>query len=86
MTLARVGADSTSPNMRSLIALVSPDVLSAMIASALLLDHSQVVSPRIAETLAIGAAMLAVRRTGNVSAALAIGMPVYWLATALGIA
>lgn len=83
MTLAKVAAGSTTSSVRSWIALVSPSVLAAMVASALLIDHGQLVRPRIAETLAIAVAMLAVRRTGNVSLALAVGMPVYWLAAAI---
>lgn len=82
MTL--VGAASASPRAGRWIALVSPAVLTAMVASALLLDHGEVVRPVLGEVLAVGAGVLAVRKTGNVSMALAVGLPVYWIATAIG--
>lgn len=80
MTLA--GAASASSRIGSWIALVSPAVLMAMVASALFLDHGRMVSPRLGEAFAIGVAVLAVRKTGNVSMALAVGLPIYWLGNA----
>lgn len=84
MTLT--GATSASERVTSSIALVSPAVLTAMIASALLLDHGELVRPSIGETLAIGSAIVCVRRTGNVSFALAVGLPAYWIAAVIGAA
>lgn len=81
-----VERSATSPRLGSWIALVSPAVLTAIIASALLVDHDEIVWPRIGETLAIASAVCAVRKTGNMSLALAVGLPVYWLAGALGMA
>ncbi len=82
MTLT--GAASASTSRTSWIALVSPAVLTAMLASALFVDHGELVRPHFDELLAIIAALIGVRRTGNVSVALAIGLPVFWLAGALG--
>lgn len=74
------GAAFSSPKIGPWIALVSPAVLTALVASALLLDTGKMMTPELGEALAVGAAVLAVRRTGNVSVALAVGLPVYWLA------
>lgn len=82
MTL--VGVTAASSRVRAQVALVSPAVLTAMIASALFLDHDQFVWPPAGEALAIGSAALAVSRTGNVAVAMAVGLPVYWLGGAFG--
>ena len=81
MTLTGAAADAPPP--AAWIALVTPAVLTAMVASALLLDHGELVRPQIADLLAILAAIVAVRRTGNVSVALAVGLPVFWLVGAV---
>lgn len=82
MTFA--GAGSASSRVGACVALVAPAVLAAMVASSLFLDHGDLARPRLGEAVAIGAALAVVRKTGNVSAALAVGLPVYWLAAALG--
>ena len=82
MTLT--GAVATSTRPAQWIALVSPAVLTAMVASALFVDQGHLVRAPIAELAAILAAVIGVRRTGNVSVALAIGLPVFWLVGALG--
>ena len=82
MILAGMGTGSPRP--ARWIALVTPAVLTAMLVSALVVDHGVVTRPPIAEPLAILAAVVGVRRFGNVSVALAVGLPVYWLAHALG--
>ena len=75
----------SSPTLETAIGLVSPAVLSAMVVSALVLDHGQLAAPGLVETVAVAAAVLAVRKTGNVSMALAVGLPVYWLGTLVGL-
>ncbi len=75
----------SSTTVATAIALVSPAVLSAMVVSALVLDHGRLSPPVLIETLAVAAAVLAVRRTGNVSMALAVGLPVYWIGTLAGL-
>jgi branched-subunit amino acid transport protein len=82
MTLTGAASAATPP--ASWIALVSPAVLTAMLASALFVDHGVLVRPQFDELLAIVAALIGVRRTGNVSVALVIGLPIFWLAGALG--
>ena len=64
------------------IGLVSPAVLTAIIASALLLEHGEIARPDIAGVLSVAGAVIAVRRTSNVSMALAVGLPTYWVLTA----
>lgn len=63
----------------SAIALVSPAVLTAIIASTVLLEHGELAPPDIAGVLSVTGAVIAVRRTSNVSMALAVGLPIYWV-------
>jgi len=81
MTWSGLGAGSDG--VRAWIALVTPAVLTAMVASALFLDHGQLERPDPAEVLAIVAAVVVVRRTRNVSTALLVGLPIYWLVAPL---
>ncbi len=75
---------TTSAVVESAIGLVSPAVLTAVIASAFFLEHGQVVRPDVAGVLSVAGAVVAVRRTSNVSMALAVGLPIYWLVSACG--
>lgn len=68
----------SSAIVESTIGLVSPAVLCAIIVSALVLDQGRIVAPDLAGVLAVVAAVVAVRRTSNVSMALAVGLPAYW--------
>lgn len=61
------------------IALVTPAVLAAMVASALFLDHGELAKPDPSEVLAVVAAVAVVRHTRNMSTALLVGLPVYWI-------
>lgn len=72
--------------LQSGIALVTPAVLAAMVASALFVDHGHVTRPPLAEVAATGCALVVARRSGNVGLALAAGLPVYWIVSALGAA
>lgn len=65
--------------------LVAPAVLAALVAGSLFLDAGRRATPGVAALVAVAAGFVAVRRTGNVAAALAAGLPVYWLATAAGL-
>lgn len=70
---------ASSPTVESAIGLVSPAVMTAIVASALLLDHGRIGLPDLASVLAVGGAIVAVRRTANVSMALVVGLPIYWV-------
>ncbi|MCB0970340.1 MAG: AzlD domain-containing protein [Acidimicrobiales bacterium] len=72
-----------SDRLATVIALTSPAVLAAMIASALFVHAGEVIVPAPAEVGALAVAVVAVRRTGNVSAALAAGLPAFWILQAL---
>ena len=85
MTLVGDRGSSSSP-MGQAIGLVAPAVLTAIVAATLLLDHGELVQPRLVEAAAVLAAIIAVRRTSNVSMALAVGLPVYWLGALAGLA
>lgn len=67
------------------IGLVAPAVLSAIVVSSLALKDHQLVRPDLAAVLAVAGAFLAVRRTSNVSMALATGLPIYWLGVFAGL-
>lgn len=75
-----------SPALESVIGLVSPAVLAAIVASALLVHGGSVAVPDPAGLAAVLGALVAVRRTGNVAAALFIGLPIYWLGALVGLA
>ena len=77
---------SEAPMVTSAIGLVSPAVLTAIVTSALLVDEGRMAPPGSIEAAAVGCAFIAVRRTGNVSAALAVGLPLYWLGSFAGLA
>lgn len=62
----------------SAIKLVTPAVLTAIVASALLLQHGEFVRPDVPSVLAVIAAVVVVRRTSQVGLALAVGLPMYW--------
>lgn len=74
---------SESPRLAEAISMVSPAVLAAIVVSGLLLNNGTVTGPELAEVLAVGAAFGIVHRTGNVSLALVVGLPVYWLCSLL---
>lgn len=74
-----------SPRVAPAIALVAPAVLAAIIASALFIDNGHIGVPRPIAAVAIGGGALAVYRTKNVSAALFVGLPIYWLGVAAGL-
>ncbi len=67
------------------IAFVGPAVLSALVAASLFIDHDGPTIGHPAEILAVAAAFGVVVKTDNVGLALVIGLPVYWLASALGL-
>ena len=76
-----LGSDRFASN----IALVSPAVIAAIVASALFIDGGRNVTPPAVSTLAVVAGLAAVRRTNNVSAALMVGMPIYWIGALAGL-
>lgn len=68
-----------APHLR----MVGPSVLAAILMSSLAVAQDTRTGPAAAEIVAVTAAYLAVRRWGNVSLALVVGFPVYWLHLAL---
>ena len=72
---------ASSTVAESTISLVTPAVLSAILASALLLEHGQIARPDLPGVLSVTAAVVAVRRTSNVGLALGVGLPTYWIAS-----
>lgn len=65
------------------MALVSPAAIAALVASSLAIRDGNVAVPPLPEIVAVAAGYLAVRRSGNLMHAFALGLPVLWVATAI---
>ena len=64
------------------LSLVAPAALGALLASMLFTTAGGFAPLPWPELLAVATGFLAVRRSGNVLHAFAVGMPVFWVATA----
>jgi branched-subunit amino acid transport protein len=76
---------SVPPWAERAMGLVGPAAIAALVASAMLTADGAVRAAPVAELLAVAAGFYVVRRTGNVLHALALGFPIIWIATALGL-
>lgn len=63
------------------IRFVAPAALAAIVTTALAFDDGRLMAPTLPEVFATVAAAVIVRRTRNVAASLAAGLPVYWVAS-----
>lgn len=63
------------------LSLVAPAAIAALVASLAFTQDGRVELASMPELLAITAAFAATRRTGNVMHSIAVGLPVFWLAT-----
>ncbi len=63
---------------------VSPAAVAALVASMVMTTAGRVTVPELTSLAAVTAGFLAVRRSGNVMHAFAVGLPVFWVFTALG--
>ena len=68
----------------SALALVAPAAVAALTASMLFTTSGRIEAAPVAEVAAVVAAVLVVRRTGNVMHAFALGLPVFWIVGAIG--
>jgi len=84
MTLAG-GRLVESEKFAELTSLVTPAVLAAMVASAVLLVHGELATPRVGSVAAVLVAFLTVRRTGNVGLGLALGLAVHAVGVFAGV-
>lgn len=66
------------------MSLVAPAAVAALVTSTIAIRGGELTAPALADVAAVAAGFLAVRRTGNVMHAFAIGMPVFWVVSALG--
>jgi branched-subunit amino acid transport protein len=64
---------------------VTPAAAAAIVASSLLVEQGAAKVAPPAELLAVAAGLIAVRRGGKGWLTLAVGLPVYWLALAIGV-
>ena len=71
------------PRLMARMAVVGPAATAALVAASLMSGEGDGVE--LSEVLAAVAGFLAVRRTGQVAAALLVGMPVLWAARAVGL-
>ena len=67
------------------LSLVTPVVLSAIVARALFVHGEQVSAPDVAPLLAVATGAIAVRRFGSLNYAFLAGFPMFWAATAVGL-
>jgi len=67
------------------IIFVGPAVLAALVASSLFVAGGSPTVGHPAEILAVVAGSAIVAKTENVGLALVVGLPVYWVASALGL-
>jgi branched-subunit amino acid transport protein len=65
------------------MALVAPAAVAALVSSIVFTHGGSVQMPALVELAAIVGGFAAVRRTGNVMLAFAVGLPLFWIATAL---
>ncbi len=62
---------------------VGPAAVAALVASMLFTEDGRASLAPLPELAAVAAGFLAVRRTGNVMLAFAVGLPAFWLLAAL---
>lgn len=68
------------------LALVGPAVLGGLLTAAVATSGGAVTRPDPATLIAVVAALVVVRRTGNLGHALFVGLPVYWGCALVGFA
>ena len=84
MTIGDGRLPGTERVERSLV-YMSPAVLAAIVISAVFLSNGSVATPNLVVVTAIVVGAAAARRTGNVAAAMAAGLPIYWIAALAGL-
>jgi branched-subunit amino acid transport protein len=67
------------------LAFVGPAAIGALVGGMLLTDHGRFAPPGTAELVAVAAAFVAVRRTGDVAKGMLVGFPVVWALVAIGL-
>lgn len=67
------------------LTFVGPSVLAAIVAASLFTHDGARTTPSWLALAAVAAGFLSVRRTGNVGAALAVGLPIYWVGSLFGL-
>ena len=79
-----LGSRSVPEWLEGPLALVGPAAIAALLASMLFTHDGAVSGAPVADVVAVVVAFIVVRRTQNVMAAMAVGLPVAWALTALG--
>jgi branched-subunit amino acid transport protein len=78
-----LGNRALSTRVEASLALVAPAAVGALVASMAFTEAGRIDVAPVAELIAIGAGFLAVRRSGNVMHAFAVGLPVFWVISLL---
>jgi branched-subunit amino acid transport protein len=66
------------------LAFVGPAAIGALVGGMVLTDHGRFAPAGTAELVAVAAAFITVRRTGDVARGMVVGFPVLWALIALG--
>lgn len=77
---------TANPAATQAIGLLGPAVMAALVAGWLFTHQGRPELPHAGALLAVAAAYLAARRFHNAGIALAVGLPVFWLAGLVGLA
>lgn len=67
------------------LAFVGPAAIGALVGGMVLTDHGRFAPAGTAELVAVLAAFVTVRRTGDVARGMMVGFPVLWALVALGL-
>jgi branched-subunit amino acid transport protein len=67
------------------LAFVGPAAIGALVGGMVLTDHGRFAMAGTAELVAVAAAFVTVRRTGDVARGMLVGFPVLWALAALGL-
>lgn len=84
-SMVLAGGDRVSEAWTVRLPLVAPVMLSAIVASSLFIENGRATPPSIAALAAVISAVVGVRRSGSLNAAFAVGFPVFWVLSALGL-
>ena len=79
-----LGSRSVPEWLEGPLALVGPAAIAALLGSMLFTRDGAVSGAPLADAVAVVAAYVVVRRTQNVMAAMAVGLPVAWALAAVG--
>lgn len=84
-SMVLAGGERLSDAWAARLPLVAPVMLSAIVASSVLVESGRASVPSPAVLAAVIGAVVGVRRTESLHAAFVVGFPVFWVMSALGL-